>query len=80
MSAALASFMQIDPLLSAALASQMISNVPAAILLSHFTSDYAQLLLGVNIGGVGTLVASLASLIAFAHFRVVAPGRPAVSS
>ncbi|CAG7621947.1 Inner membrane protein YbiR [Leucobacter soli] len=73
-SAALASFMQIDPLLSAALASQMISNVPAAILLSHFTSDYAQLLLGVNIGGVGTLVASLASLIAFAHFRVVAPG------
>lgn len=60
-------------LLPAALASQAISNVPAAILLSPFTDDYAGLLIGVNIGGVGTLVASLASLIAFAHFRLVAP-------
>ena len=47
----------------AALTSQVISNVPAAILLSRFTDDYPGLLVGVNIGGVGTLVASLASLI-----------------
>jgi hypothetical protein len=47
----------------AALTSQVISNVPAAILLSQFTDDYPGLLVGVNIGGVGTLVASLASLI-----------------
>lgn len=45
--------------------SQIISNVPAAILLSGFTKDVSALLAGVNIGGLGTLVASLASLIAF---------------
>lgn len=43
----------------AALTSQVISNVPAAILLSRFTDDYQGLLVGVNIGGAGTLVASL---------------------
>lgn len=43
----------------AALTSQVISNVPAAILLSQFTDDYPALLVGVNIGGAGTLVASL---------------------
>ena len=42
-----------------------ISNVPAAVLLSGFTSDWQGLLLGTNIGGLGTLVASLASLISF---------------
>ena len=47
------------------LASQVISNVPAALLLSGFTTDYRQLLLGVNIGGLGTLIASMASLISF---------------
>jgi Na+/H+ antiporter NhaD/arsenite permease-like protein len=62
-------------LLVSALISQVISNVPAAILLSHFTDDYPQLLLGVNVGGVGTLVASLASLIALAHYRRLRPGR-----
>src|SRR5919206_84752 len=41
--------------------SQIISNVPASILLSHFTNDWKPLLLGVNIGGLGTLIASLAS-------------------
>ncbi len=45
--------------------SQVISNVPASILLSGFTNDIYALLAGVNIGGLGTLVASLASLIAF---------------
>jgi len=62
-------------LLTSALASQVISNVPTAILLSHFTDDYPQLLLGVNVGGVGTLVASLASLIVLAQFRRVQPRR-----
>ena len=45
------------------LSCQVISNVPSAILLSQFTDNYKQLLLGVNIGGIGTLIASLASLI-----------------
>lgn len=51
--------------LAAALVSQVISNVPAAILLAPFTEKSADLLIGVNIGGLGTLVASLASLISF---------------
>ena len=54
--------------LLAALTIQVISNVPAAILLSRFTDDYPGLLVGVNIGGVGTLVASLASLITFREY------------
>ena len=57
-----------DPLLVGALLSQIISNVPAAILLSQFTQDYAPLLQGVNIGGAGTLIASLASLITYQEF------------
>lgn len=52
-------------LLGAVLCSQVISNVPAAVLLSGFTSQGRALLLGANIGGLGTLVASLASLISF---------------
>lgn len=44
-------------------ASQIISNVPAAVLLSGFTDQWRQLLAGVNIGGLGTPIASLASLI-----------------
>ena len=52
----------------AVLTSQVISNVPAAILLSRFTDDYRGLLVGVNIGGAGTLVASLASLITFREY------------
>ena len=54
-----------DTLLSTLALSQLISNVPAAVLLSGFTSDWQGLLLGTNIGGLGTLVASLASLISF---------------
>jgi hypothetical protein len=56
------------------LSCQFISNVPSAILLSHFTLDYKSLLLGVNIGGTGTLIASLASLITFSEFRILYPG------
>lgn len=50
-------------LLTAAAASQLISNVPAAVLLSEFTDRWQPLLEGVNIGGLGTPIASLASLI-----------------
>jgi Na+/H+ antiporter NhaD/arsenite permease-like protein len=48
--------------------SQFISNVPAAILLSSFTTDWKPLLLGVNIGGLGTIIASLASVISYKLF------------
>jgi len=54
--------------LTSVLASQVISNVPATLLLSNFTEDAAQLLLGVNAGGCGTLIASLASVISFKFF------------
>ena len=64
-----------DTLLVSTAACQGISNVPTAILLSQFTSDYRSLLLGVNIGGTGTLIASLASLITFNEYRVLYPDR-----
>ncbi|HYK72662.1 MAG TPA: SLC13 family permease [Pseudoneobacillus sp.] len=48
--------------------SQFISNVPASILLSSFTTDWKPLLLGVNIGGLGTIIASLASVISYKLF------------
>ena len=54
---------------------QIISNVPSAILLSQFTNNYPELLLGVNIGGVGTLIASLASLITFNEYSKHNPGK-----
>ena len=50
---------------TAVLASQVISNVPAALLLSGFTERYRALIVGVNLGGLGTLIASMASLISF---------------
>ncbi|MBQ0011860.1 MAG: citrate transporter [Clostridiales bacterium] len=53
---------------------QVISNVPSAILLSQFSMNYKELLLGVNIGGTGTLISSLASLITFSHYRTLHPG------
>ena len=45
--------------------SQVISNVPAALLLSGFTEDLSALIIGVNLGGLGTLIASMASLISY---------------
>lgn len=63
-----------DTLLVSVMSCQFISNVPTAILLSQFTNDYQSLLIGVNIGGTGTLIASLASLITFSEFRVLYPG------
>ena len=64
----LSSLMEKSTLLFSILSCQVISNVPSAILLSRFTQNYADLLLGVNIGGVGTLIASLASLITFREY------------
>ena len=61
----LGSIMGSSPLLTSALASQVISNVPAAVLLSGFTRDWEALLLGTDIGGLGTPIASMASLISF---------------
>jgi hypothetical protein len=55
-------------LLFSVLSCQFISNVPSAILLSQFTENYHDLLIGVNIGGAGTLIASLASLITFREY------------
>ena len=52
-------------ILTAILASQIMSNVPAAVLLSGFTEDYCSLIIGTDIGGLGTLIASMASLISF---------------
>ena len=63
-----------DTLLVSVLSCQGISNVPSAILLSRFTTDYRALLLGVNVGGTGTLIASLASLITFSEYRLLYPG------
>ena len=57
-----------NTMLVSILSCQIISNVPSAILLSQFTGNYTHLLLGVNIGGVGTLISSLASLITFREY------------
>ena len=59
----LQSLLERNALLTAAGTSQVISNVPAAVLLSEFTQQWRPLLEGVNIGGLGTPIASLASLI-----------------
>ena len=63
-----------NTLVFSALSCQFISNVPSAILLSQFTDNYKELLLGVNIGGAGTLIASLASLITFREYSKQDPG------
>lgn len=62
-------------LLFSVISCQFISNVPSAILLSQFTENYRELLVGVNIGGVGTLIASLASLITFREYTKNNPGK-----
>ena len=54
-----------NPVLTAVLSSQIISNVPAAMLLSAFTDNGAALVIGTNLGGLGTLIASMASLITY---------------
>ncbi len=64
-----------NTLLFSVFSCQCISNVPSAILLSQFTGNYQDLLVGVNIGGVGTLIASLASLITFREYCSHNPGK-----
>lgn len=61
--------MEKSTLLVSVISCQIISNVPSAILLSQFTENYSDLLVGVNIGGVGTLISSLASLITFREYN-----------
>ena len=56
-----------NEVITAILSSQVISNVPAALLLSGFTQEYAALIVGTNLGGLGTLIASMASLISFKY-------------
>ena len=62
------SLLQKNTLIVTALSCQIISNVPSSILLSQFTYNYKELLLGVNVGGVGTLISSLASLITLREY------------
>ncbi len=69
------SLLEKNTLLVSILSCQVISNVPSAILLSQFTTDYPALLLGVNIGGTGTIIASLASLITFREYTSHNPGK-----
>ena len=64
-----------NTLLVSVLSCQGISNVPSAILLSQFTDNYRALLVGVNIGGVGTLISSLASLITFREYSSHEPAK-----
>jgi len=63
-----------NTLLASTLSCQFMSNVPSAILLSQFTDNWKALLVGVNIGGTGTLIASLASLITFRQYTNYYPG------
>ncbi len=60
---------------TAILVSQIISNVPAALLLSGFTEDFEGLIVGTNLGGLGTLIASMASLISYKYVAKEASGR-----
>lgn len=64
----LAGLMAKNALLTSAVSSQFISNVPSAVLLANFTDDWQGLLLGVDLGGLGTPIASLASLIALRYY------------
>lgn len=62
-------------ILVAAVFSQFLSNVPAALLLAGFTDNFAGLLLGTNIGGLGTIIASMASLISYKLYSQVENAR-----
>ena len=67
------SLLEKNTLLFSVASCQVISNVPSAILLSQFTENYSDLLVGVNIGGAGTLIASLASLITYREYTKHCP-------
>ena len=61
----------VSPVLTAVAASQIISNVPAAMLLSAFTDNGEALVIGTNLGGLGTLIASMASLITYKFYSAM---------
>lgn len=62
--------------LVAILSSQFISNVPTALILAGFTDNYEDLILGTNIGGLGTIIASMSSLIAFRYYKTTTKANP----
>ena len=64
--------------LAAVAASQVISNVPAALLLSGFTDRWTELIVGTNLGGLGTLIASMASLISYKQIAVGFPEKKGI--
>ena len=64
----LSSLIEGRELIVSVISSQVVSNVPAAILLSGFTDNYNALIIGTNLGGLGTLIASMASLISYKQF------------
>lgn len=64
-SSLLQKFISGNEVITAVLTSQVVSNVPAALLLSNFTDNLQALIVGTNIGGLGTLIASMASLISY---------------
>ena len=69
------SLLEISTLAVSAISCQFISNVPSAILLSQFSDNYRELLMGVNVGGCGTIISSLASLITFREYCEHNPGK-----
>ncbi len=68
---ALSKVVAVSPVLTAVAASQIISNVPAAMLLSAFTDNGEALVVGTNLGGLGTLIASMASLITYKFYSSI---------
>jgi len=71
----LSSILKGNEMLVAILSSQIISNVPAALLLSGFTDKWQALIIGTNLGGLGTLIASMASLISYKQLAANYPGK-----
>ena len=65
---AVSSLLQSREIAVSVISSQVISNVPAAVLLSGFTKNISDLIIGTNLGGLGTLIASMASLISYKFF------------
>jgi len=63
-------------LIVSVLLSQVCSNVPTSVLLSNFTGNYRALVIGTNIGGLGTLIASLASLISYKLYAKTNDAKP----
>jgi Na+/H+ antiporter NhaD/arsenite permease-like protein len=73
---ALTSIVSGNELMVSVAASQIISNAPASILLSGFTDEYFLLALGTDLGGLGTLIASMANLISFKKYTEVKNSSP----